>query len=217
MRFRVSLAVLGTVAALGACAKQPKPAPPTGAVAPSPTPLATLAGQRIIVLPLHYLRVVDTLGLAAQIAHPREFLRSIDDEIAFAMAERGLKPQWVFPDALVRAHQRNVGHTADPYALAGEVLRPTGPRRIEQLPDPLASQLRSLVAVSDARFALFPVEVRIENTGGAARAVLHVVLLDARASNIRWAGEVASDTMRTIPPGLAATLANRLANLIAGT
>jgi hypothetical protein len=217
VRFRVSLAVLGTVAALGACAKKPKAAPPSGAVAPSPTPLATLAGQRIIVLPLHYLRAIDTLGLSAQVAHPREFLRSIDDEIAFAMAERGLKSQWMFPDELQRSHQRNIGHTPDPYALAAEVLRPTGPRRVEQLPDPLASQLRSLVAVSDARFALFPVEVRFENSGGAARAIMHVVLLDARASNIRWAGDIASDTMRTITPGLAATLANRLANLIAGT
>ena len=183
----------------------------------SPTPLATLAGQRIIVLPLHYLRAIDTLGIAGQIANPRSFLRSVDDEIAFAMAERGLKSAWVFPDVLLRSHQRNVGHTADPYNLAGEVLRPTGPRRIEQLPDPLASQLRTLVAVSDARFALFPVEVRFENSGGAARAVMHVVLLDVRASNIRWAGEVASDNLTGVTPGLAASLANRLANLIAKT
>lgn len=208
---------MGSLAALAACRKPPKPAPPAGAVVQSPTPLATLAGQRIIVLPLHYLRAIDTLGIAGQISNPRAFLRSIDDEIAFAMAERGLKSAWVFPDVLLRSHQRNVGHTADPYNLAGEVLRPTGPRRLEQLPDPLASQLRTLVAVSDARFALFPVEVRFENSGGAARAIMHVVLLDARASNIRWAGEVASDTLTTIPNGLAASLANRLANLIAKT
>jgi hypothetical protein len=217
VRFRVSLAALGTIAALAACRKSPQPAPPQTAVTTSPTPLASLAGQRIIVLPLHYLRSTDTLGLGAQLTNPRAFLRSVDDEIAFAMAERGLKSQWIFPEDLVRISKRNIGHSTDPYALAAGVLRPTGPRRIPQLPDPLASQLRSLVALSDARYALFPVEVRTENSGAGARAVLHIALLDVRMSNIRWAGEVASDTMTTISPGLAASLANRLANLIAGT
>lgn len=217
VRFRVSLAALGTIVALAACAKPPAPAAPAAGVAVSATPLASLAGQRIIVLPVHYLRATDTLGLSAQIAKPRDFLRALDDEIAFAMGERGLRSQWVFPEDLARAQRRNAGHATDPYALAAEVLRPTGPRRIPQLPDPLASQLRALVAVSDARYALFPVEVRFENAGGAARAVLHVALLDARASNVRWAGDVASDTMSTISPGLAASLANRLANLIAGS
>jgi hypothetical protein len=217
VRFRVSLAALGTIAALAACAKPPKPAPPSAGVTVSPTPLASLAGQRIIVLPVHYLRATDTLGLTTPLARPHDFLRSLDDEIAFAMAERGLRSQWVFPEDLARIAKRNAGHSADPYALAAEVLRPTGPRRIPQLPDPLASQLRSLVALSDARYALFPVEVRFENVGTTGRAVLHVALIDARASNIRWSGDIASDTMSTIPAGLAASLANRLANLIAGT
>ena len=180
----------------------------------SRTPLASLAGQRIIVLPLHYLRATDTLGLTSGIARPKEFLRSLDDEIVFAFGERGIRSQWVFPTDLSRSQRRNVGHAVDPYSLAAEVLRPTGPRRIPQLPDPLASQIRSLVALSEARYALFPVELRFENHAGSARPVLHVALLDARLLQVRWAGDVYGDTTRTLTPGVAATLANRLANLI---
>lgn len=214
MRFRLSLVVAGTIAASAGCARSPKVPPSTSAATTSPTPLASLAGQRIVVLPLHYLRATDTLGLSSTISKPKEFLRSLDDEIAFAFGERGLSKQWVFPADLARSQRRNVGHSIDPYTLAAEVLRPTGPRRIPQLPDPLATQLRSLVALSEARYALFPVELRFENSGGAGRAVLHVALLDARLANVRWAGEILGDTMRTLSPGVAASLANRLANLI---
>lgn len=166
------------------------------------------------MLPLHYLRATDSLGLSATISKPKEFLRALDDEIVFAFGERGLRTQWVFPPDLARSQRRNVGHSVDPYTLAAEVLRPTGPRRIPQLPDPLATQLRSLVALSEARYALFPVELRFENHNGTGRAVLHVALLDARMANIRWSGEILGDTMRTLSPALSATMANRLANLI---
>ena len=214
VRIRVLLAAIGWTAATAGCARSPKVPPQTPAVTNSPTPLASLAGQRIIVLPLHYLSSTDTLGLANEIQKPKEFLRSLDDEIAFALGERGLSKQWVLPVALQRSQRRNVGHSVDPYGLAAGVLRHGGPRRIPQLPDPLATQLRSLVALSEARYALFPVEVRFENTGGTARAIMTVALLDARLANVRWSGEVASDTMRTLAPGLAASLANKMANLI---
>jgi hypothetical protein len=215
VRFRLSLAALGWIAATAGCARSPKASPePQAPVSTSPTPLASLAGQRIIVLPLHYLRSTDTLGMANAIAKPKEFLRTVDDEIMFAFGERGLRSRWVFPEDLSRAQRRNVGHSIDPYTLAAAILRPTGPRRIPQLPDPFATQLRSLVALSEARYALFPVELRFENSGGTERAILHVALLDARLANVRWSGDVMSDTMSTLTPGVAATLANRLANLI---
>ena len=215
VRIRISLAAIALIAAAAGCKRSPEVPPPSPATnTSSPTPLASLAGQRIIVLPLHYLSATDTLGLSNEIQRPKEFLRALDAEIAFALGERGLRKQWVLPADLERVQRRNVGHTVDPYTLAAAILRPGGPRRIPQLPDPFATQLRSLVALSEARYALFPLEVRFENNGGTGRAVLYAALLDARLAQVRWAGEVASDTMRTITPGLAASLANKFANLI---
>jgi hypothetical protein len=79
----------------------------------------------------------------------------------------------------------------------------------------LASQLRALVALHGARYALFPVELRFEKIGGAGRAVLHVLLIDARLSRATWGADVHGDTASTYGRGSIASAANNLANLIA--
>lgn len=186
-------------------------------IAPLPNrPLAGLAGQQVIVIPTHYLRPGDSLGWAAAIDRPRQLLSELDDEIGFALGERGFRTRWVLPDQLVRSAQRNAAHSPDPRALAAEGLRPLARRRSDgQLGEPLASQLRALVALHGARYALFPVELRFEKTGEGGRAVLHVVLLDARLSRVTWGGDVKGDTASTYGRSLIASAANNLADLIA--
>lgn len=207
-------ALVGLVALTSACSRGPEP---SAQVAPLPNrPLAGLAGQQVVVLPTHYLRPGDSLGWAAAVERPRELLSEVDDELAFALGERGFRTRWVFPDQLVRSAQRNVPHSPDPRALAAEGLRPLARRRSDgMLGEPLASQLRSLVALHGARYALFPVELRFEKVGGAGRAVLHVLLLDARLSRATWGGDVSGDTASTFGRGLIASAANNLADLIA--
>jgi hypothetical protein len=209
--------LLASVAAftlVAACSSRPD----TGAqVAPLPNrPLAGLAGQQVIVLPTHYLRPGDSLGWAEAVEQPRQLLSEVDDEIAFALGERGFRTRWVFPEQLIRSAQRNAPHSPDPRALAAEGLRPLARRRSDgQLTEPLASQLRSLVALHGARYALFPVELRFEKIGDAGRAVLHVLLLDARLSRAAWGGDVRGDTSSKYGRGLIASAANNLADLIA--
>lgn len=190
---------------------------PNSQVAPLPNrPLAGLAGQQVIVIPTHYLRPGDSLGWAAAVERPRQLLSELDDEIAFALGERGFRTQWVFPEQLIRSAQRNAAHSPDPRALAAEGLRPLARRRSDgQLGEPLASQLRALVALHGARYALFPVELRFEKIGDGGRAVLHVFLLDARLSRATWGGDVRGDTASKYGRGLIASAANNLADLIA--
>jgi hypothetical protein len=62
---------------------------------------------------------------------------------------------------------------------------------------------------------LAPVEVRIEPVkpkGG--QGILRVVLIDARLSNIRWIGDVPSDTLGSFGPALSASIANRLVGIV---
>ena len=207
-------ALITCVALVGACSRGPDP---NSQVAPLPNrPLAGLAGQQVIVLPVHYLRPGDSLGWAAAVERPRQLLSDVDDEIAFALEERGFRTRWVFPEQLVRSAQRNAAHSPDPRALAAEGLRPLARRRSDgQLGEPLASQLRALVALHGARYALFPVELRFEKIGGAGRAVLHVLLIDARLSRATWGADVHGDTASTYGRGSIASAANNLANLIA--
>jgi hypothetical protein len=206
--------ILVSLVVITACARG---ANPDAQVAPLPNrPLAGLAGQQVIVIPTHYLRPGDSLGWAGAVERPRQLLTDVDDEIAFALGERGFRTKWVFPEQLVRSALRNAAHSPDPRALAAEGLRPLARRRSDgQLGEPLASQLRSLVALHGARYALFPVELRFEKIGGAGRAVLHVFLLDARLSRATWGGDVRGDTASTFGRGAIASVANNLADLIA--
>ncbi|HEX2779441.1 MAG TPA: hypothetical protein VHM30_08070 [Gemmatimonadaceae bacterium] len=179
------------MATLTAC---PKPAPTPASRQQPParaaSPLAGLAGQHVVVLPVHYIKA-DTIGWAASIGAPRETLVALDSAIERSLGERGFRTEWTFPPALARSAKRNAGYVPDPYSLAAERLRTGVMLSDNQLREPLASQVRGVVAVTDARYVLFPVELRFEPVAeGGARSVLHVVLLDARGSKVVWAGDV---------------------------
>ncbi|MGI9075778.1 MAG: hypothetical protein ACR2G6_00440 [Gemmatimonadaceae bacterium] len=176
-----------------------------------------MAGQRLVVLPVHYLRGGDSLGWGARTGATREYLGGLDDEISFALRERGFKTAWALSDEVTRTARRNSAYAPDPHALAAEGLR--GLLRTEKdrrLTDPLATQVRSLVGMHDARFALLPVEVRFEKTpSGSGVALLRVVLIDARTSEVTWQADIMSDPSATLSPALLASLAGHLADLIA--
>ena len=82
--------------------------------------------------------------------------------------------------------------------------------------------MRSLVALTEARFALIPVELRFEAVpsgsagAGATRAILRVAVVDARLAEIQWAGDV---TATVEPPAkrseIVGNLARHLVDLIA--
>ena len=84
----------------------------------------------------------------------------------------------------------------------------------DPLTEPLASQIRSLVALRDARYVILPAILRFENRDAGARGSLLLYLIDTRTSRIRWSGEVASDVSRNFSAAIAGSLAERLADLV---
>ena len=202
--------LISLAAFLSACSsKAPQPAP-----APDEHALAGIAAQRVAVLPTYIARVQPPL--AWSVGRPAELQRTLDAEIAAAFDERGLKRNWIFPDQLVENARRNASYATDPYDFADEPLRSPSLMVDARLPEPLASQVRTLVAFyQDVRLVLVPVELRLEPAkpkGG--RGVLRVVLLDARFSNVRWIGEVQSDVLESYGPAIPASLAARLADVV---
>lgn len=192
------------------------PAPPTAEADPA-RPLALFAGRRVVVLPLQSLD--DGAGWASASGGLTSLRTRLDDELAFALTERGLGSRWILPAALASMTRRAGTYVPDPRALAVEPLRRR--REVpkdEQIADPLASQLRSLVAFTDARWVLLPIEGRIEktpaNTGGGTRFVVQMAMIDARGALVAWIGEVASDTASAPGPRPFATVAGRAADLI---
>jgi hypothetical protein len=218
MRYTTILTSLMLLAsAFPACAQQRSPAAePAAALS---RPLATMAEQAVIVLPTRYLRASDSLGWAAQVADERAWLAGLDDEIAFALRERGAARRWTLPADLARSARRNAAFAPDPATVAAEPLRPRRGELAKRVPEPLISQLRSLIALRDeVRFALLPVEVRFEPAEGGAgggRAVLRLVLVDVRAAEIMWVTDVPSEATASLSPALAASLGARVADLVA--
>jgi hypothetical protein len=140
-----------------------------------------------------------------------EVARTQDADIVEAFRDRGIKT-WILPSGLDSAFRRNPTYAEEPLrspSLSGD----------QRLPEPIASQLRTIVALhDDTRLVLAPVELRIEAaTGGAGagRGVLRLVLVDARTSAVRWIGDVTSDPAPAFGPSITASIASKLSAVIA--
>ena len=176
-------------------------------------PLGGFAGRRVILLPLQ--SIDDGAAWAAAYGGPDTLRRRMDDELEYVLTERGLSARWILPRQLAQLTRRAGTYASDPRALNVEALRRRREYpRDESLPDPLASQLRSLVAFTDARWVLLPVEARIEPAAGPARLVVQLAMIDARGALVAWIGEVAGDTASRPGPAPFASAAGRVADLI---
>lgn len=211
---RIAFPLCATLLVAAACAT--KPQPQTEPARLPARPLAAFAGQRVIVLPVRYLRPADSLQWAASAGKASAYLAVVDSEVAAALSARGMQSMWVFPPEISRSAKRNAAYVSDPHTLAADWLRPPyRPKPQTLLADPLATQLRSLVALHDARYALLPIELRFEPAAGGGRAVLHVAMIDARAAQIVWIGDVASDAAASFSPAVATSVAGHFADLVA--
>lgn len=169
----------------------------------------------MLVLPVQYLTFADSLGWSEGAPSSRAYLNTLDDEIAFALSQRGLKGRWMLAPDLIKSVARNPGYAPDPRALAAGDIRWGQKEAGWELHEPLASQLRSLIALTDARYVLFPVEMRITGSNGVGHAMLHLVIIDARRSQVQWTGDLAGAGATKFSPAIAADIASRLADLIA--
>ncbi|MDQ6870887.1 MAG: hypothetical protein M3037_02620 [Gemmatimonadota bacterium] len=206
-----AFALIASATILTACASKP---PETEASPVALRPLERMAGQEILVFPVQYLSLTDTLAWQQQIPNRAAFLVALDDQIEAAMSARGLGKAWTFGREVERAAKLNSMLIADARSLSAEWLRgrvlPEATVR-----DPLQSQVRGLVALKGSRYALLPVELRIENRGnGTGVAILRIVMIDSRMAKIRWVGEVVSDPARTLSPALTASVASHFADLV---
>jgi hypothetical protein len=184
--------------------------PPRGAQV-----LAALAGQKAILMPTQGLREADSLGWAAKVGGTRAFLAKVDSIVADTLRERNVAPMWTLPAELSRLARRNPLHATDPANIrAGDAVRVIERRSDRPLMEPVASQLRTLSAFVDARYAVVPSELRFESGPGGGRAVLHVAVLDLRAASLVWSGDVVSDPFADFSPLVAPNVAARFATLL---
>ena len=183
MRKSLSLLVLAAVVGCGGGGSQ-TPEPPK----PSPllnNPMATpvLAGQRVAVLPLTL--AVPDLALAGDtlLGSRARVLPWADSLIGEALTGRAPEVTWVSPAELRRAARRAAGLATDPDHMGHAMLRDPV---FKVVPDPLRSQIRTLVALIDARYALVPASLVFLKEPAGVKAELNLVLVDARTGSPAW-------------------------------
>ena len=206
-----SLGIAGAfaIAALsgGLQAQQVKPVP--GA---KPPPLSPMASQHVMVLPVQMMRADSGAWMNGR--GWEKFRRELDDSIGAIVAARGVGTAWKYAADVARIAKRNPDYVNDPYAMGVQAMRAVLYKIGDPLPDPFAGNLRTLIALSNARYALVPVEVWFVRIGPQQIVVMKLALADGQAGTIVWLGEVGTDPATDMPPDLISMLATKVANLI---
>jgi hypothetical protein len=206
------LGIVSTAAAIAACGRAANVGSPSEPQQQAQAAqLSVYATQRIAVAPTSIVRS-DSLGWGQRLGGPLAAGRILDSALATALSDRALSKQWFMPAELMRSYERNRSYATNPYELTTTMLRPAAFQATSRYGEPLASQLRTMVALHEGvRLVLIPVEVRFEREGSAGRAIVRAVLLDARAADARWVGEIRGDTS-SVPRRALDQVANRFAD-----
>jgi hypothetical protein len=181
-----SILLLVTLAA-PACLKaqherQPEPMAPVTIL-----PAQALAGKTVGVLPLTLLVADPSLQSDPAYANYKERrtgLQRADSLISDALVGRGPEVHWILPPQLRKMARRSAGFVPDPDDMGQAILRAP---KLQTIPDPLRSSLRSLLAIADGRLALVPAALGFgPEPDGSIRADLSLVVGDARTGKVMW-------------------------------
>jgi hypothetical protein len=205
---RVALVSAALVVGVGCRGPKPEPGTPD----PATVPLSGIVAQNLIVAPVQALRFATAPDEVAPPAKP--FLARLDSVIADTLRSRVANQGWVYADAVIKSAANNPTYATDPRALAVNSLRSPALKLNDRLPEPVASQLRTMIAFHDARLVLVPLDLTVERTPtGASRPVVHLVLVDPRSSVVRWIGRFTGPDSPTVTQANFAIIASRLADL----
>jgi len=171
---------LALTAACSAAAQGAKPKVPA-------VPLATagLAGQPVAVLPLTMVVSDPALPGGRGPAARTALLQWADSVLRDVLSERAPEVSWLFPEELRRIAGRAPGLLPEPDRMGHAVMRNPD---FKELPDPLRSQVRQLLALSSgARYALIPASLVLAPAGADSLSVqLSAVLADGRLGRVMW-------------------------------
>jgi len=177
-----SLFLLAVGVAAAGCAGKSSEENARPATLPLPTP--AIAGREVAVFPVTLVASDPRLGWDAAIGSREVAKQRADSVLAEFLLERAPEIEWVLPAALRKAAAQAPGVLTDPDRMGTALLRAPG---IEQIPDPLRSQMRNLIGVAADRYALVPAAVSFVPTPeGRGSAEITFSLADARFGIITW-------------------------------
>ncbi len=139
------------------------------------------------VLPLTLVAAEDSLGWTVELADRRATLNRADSILGGLLQARAPEVTWVLPDELRQAAHRSPTLATNPDQMGTAILRG---EKVRVVPDPLRSELRAMVALASARYALVPAALIYRRAQAAppstGTAELMLVLVDARTGQVGW-------------------------------
>lgn len=186
-------AILLLLPILSACGGRAQPAPGPGYVRGG---LPELRGERVMVFPAQVRSGVHD---------------DVDLEIAYALGRSSAIVEWVFPDEIQAAMDRSPGFRIPLRELPVSAFLVA---EIERIGDPLYGDLYRLAILTNAAFALIPIEAEARPEGSEQVAEVTAALVDARSGRVAWYAVV--EGSRGAPGSLpvTATAADALARAI---
>jgi hypothetical protein len=206
--------VVSLVLAAAACGgpKSTAPESPWTQTPPAPLPLASLSGAKVLLL---------TVGgvVAGDSAHPLpglEARRSALLTAAYAALDTALRRdarevEWMGLEEQERAARRNPTLNIQPARFNTSALFPV---QAERVPDPLWGQIRTISAVTGARYLVAPAGVRFMGTEQALTATYVLVMADARTGAVVWRGRLDGGPQATPEAALASAAATAVVNTL---
>ena len=193
MIFRARIGALFLAALASGCAS-PGSRPSEEPVAAA-SPLSSMIGRQVLVLPAQLISTAAPGGAWEVRPGEEQLLRLLDQEITDAFRKRGIRGNWTFAEDIIASATRNGGLAGNPLGLPV-----AGIRRVKAgdtpLPEPLASNIRTLVSLTSARYVVMPIEVNVDTTGGQRKGTMRVFLIDARTARVLWTSDVAGQPSR---------------------
>jgi hypothetical protein len=167
---------------------------------PAPPPPLDLRGATVMLLPV-----------------PAPAPAQIDRELGFWLTDRGARTTWLLPDELREVVQRSPGWRVRLDALPpGIADEGGGDLRVR---DPLFREILRLAAVTDADYALLPLQVGVADAAPdlAARGAalqLTAALAEVRTGRVLWFGTVRGEPAPEGESYSVASLAEALARAL---
>ncbi len=168
---------------------------------------ARLGGDAVVVLPLQAMSPTAAPAMAAELAAVRwQALReSFNDTLRNAFTVRGIAETWIWPSDLRQAHRRNPALVPNPYELSVGSLRGMRLEPDVDLPERLAEELRTLLAVSEGRrYFLLPVGIVLSHGAAGFATSGQLLLVDGRRHRVLWARRMTGPASSTAEGALSA-------------
>ena len=166
----------------------PTPPPPAPAARQVlPVPIQALVGQNVALMPITLIAPDPALQsdtIYAPYRDRRAALLWADSLIGDAFSGRAPEVHWVLPAELRKVARRSPGIVGDPDQMGQAALRSP---KLREIPDPLRSSLRNLMAVVGGRVAMVPASIGFgRQADGLIRADLSLAAADTRSGKILW-------------------------------